>query len=308
MYRMLCSLFALFCCVSLMGQTQLTTAPNAVSDEKVNTEKSLLWKISGKSLNNPSYLYGTIHMIHKDDFFLTDSTKSTFDRCERVAFEINLEEMSDMSILFKLMGKIMMDEGTKLADLLNEDDYQKVAARFEDMGLPMAFLDRIKPMFLSTMLAGGESAEGGFTTGDMVSYEMELMEMAKSNDMEMAGLESIAYQLSMFDSIPYKAQAEMLVESLDMETEGTDQFKEMVEVYKAQDIEAMQTLFKDTEGGLGDYEDLLLGNRNRNWIPIMEELMNDKPTFFAVGAGHLGGKAGVIVLLREAGYTVEAIQ
>jgi uncharacterized protein YbaP (TraB family) len=36
--------------------------------------------------------------------------------------------------------------------------------------------------------------------------------------------------------------------------------------------------------------------------------MQKESTFFAVGAGHLGGAQGVIALLREAGYTVTAIK
>jgi len=51
------------------------------------TEKSLLWKIAGKDLPQPSYLYGTIHMIDKKDFFLTDSTVAVFDRMDQVVFE-----------------------------------------------------------------------------------------------------------------------------------------------------------------------------------------------------------------------------
>ena len=50
------------------------------------------------------------------------------------------------------------------------------------------------------------------------------------------------------------------------------------------------------------YEDVLLYTRNKNWIPIMEEKMKAHKTFFAVGAGHLGGKNGVIDLLKKAGY------
>jgi uncharacterized protein YbaP (TraB family) len=33
-----------------------------------------------------------------------------------------------------------------------------------------------------------------------------------------------------------------------------------------------------------------------------------EPTFFAVGAGHLGGNTGVIALLRKQGYTVKPVQ
>ena len=70
----------------------------------------------------------------------------------------------------------------------------------------------------------------------------------------------------------------------------------------------MQSMMADEASGIGGYEDLLLVRRNRNWIPVMGEMMMAKPTFFAVGAGHLGGDEGVVALLREAGYTVKPLK
>ncbi|MEL6485396.1 MAG: TraB/GumN family protein, partial [Bacteroidota bacterium] len=248
---------------------------------------------------------------------LTDATKVAFEKAEKVAFEINMEEMSDMSVIFSLMGKIMMSGGTTLKDLLSEEDYAFVEKKFNEMGLPIAMLGRMKPMFLSTFASGADS--GGDTGGgggmggllggggDMVSYEMKFMEMAQGDNKEMAGLETIEFQLSMFDSIPYEAQAEMLVESLKANNNGNDQLKDMVNLYKNQDIEGMQKMFDAEEGGLDGYQDLLLVKRNENWIPIMKEMMMTKSTFFAVGAGHLGGKKGVIDLLRQAGYKMKPL-
>jgi uncharacterized protein YbaP (TraB family) len=37
----------------------------------------------------------------------------------------------------------------------------------------------------------------------------------------------------------------------------------------------------------------------------MARMMAEKPTLFAVGAGHLGGPQGVVALLRKSGYRVE---
>ena len=56
-----------------------------------------------------------------------------------------------------------------------------------------------------------------------------------------------------------------------------------------------------------NYEDVLLRNRNLNWIPVMSKLMATGPVFFAVGAGHLGGETGVIRLLRKQGYTLTPV-
>lgn len=91
----------------------------------------------------------------------------------------------------------------------------------------------------------------------------------------------------------------MLVDAINSEdTSGNDEFARMVEMYKNQDIQGMQSMMSDSEDGLGKYEDLLLVGRNRNWIPVMEGMMRENITFFAVGAGHLGGKQGVVNLLR----------
>jgi len=40
----------------------------------------------------------------------------------------------------------------------------------------------------------------------------------------------------------------------------------------------------------------------------MDKLMSNEPCFIAVGAGHLGGDKGVIKLLKEKGYQVEAVK
>jgi uncharacterized protein YbaP (TraB family) len=104
----------------------------------------------------------------------------------------------------------------------------------------------------------------------------------------------------------------MLYEAIIAEkTGGAASFAEMVDLYKAQDIEAMVSMMSDeagAAGGLAGYEDILLHQRNASWIAPMQELMDEGPVFFAVGAGHLGGPRGVIALLRTAGYTVEAVK
>ena len=271
-------------------------------------ENALLWEISGNELKQPSYLFGTIHMIGKEDFFLTDATKNSFNKAQQVAFEIDMEDMMDFTKLMPLMMKAFMANDTTLSDLLSEEDYKVVEEHFESVGLPLMFLERIKPMFLSAL--GGEDmfSMGNGDDSQVVSYEMELMQMAQQHKLPIEGLETAEYQMSMFDSIPYKIQAEMLVESIRSEKTEDGQFAQMVELYKNQDLQGMQAMMKDEASGIGGYEDLLLVRRNRNWIPVMGEMMMAKPTFFAVGAGHLGGDEGVVALLREAGYTVKPLK
>jgi uncharacterized protein YbaP (TraB family) len=49
---------------------KVTYAP----DQIIPSDKALLWKISGNALKKPSYLLGTIHLIPKDKFKLSDAT------------------------------------------------------------------------------------------------------------------------------------------------------------------------------------------------------------------------------------------
>ena len=81
-----------------------------------------------------------------------------------------------------------------------------------------------------------------------------------------------------------------------------DEMTKMVEMYKQQDIDAMSKMLQsEDESDLAGYENMLVNSRNRNWIPLMGKAMKEKSLFFAVGAGHLGGKNGVVHLLRKEG-------
>ncbi len=292
-------------CAPLFSAAQPAAAPAADSAE-MPVEFSLLYRISGPGLDRPSYLFGTIHIIPDDDFFLTENTKKAFESAERVVFEIDMEEMMDLGTQLTLMSKAMMDGGLTLRDLLDEADYALVKAHFEKMGLPLFLFERFKPMFLTifatTDMEGGSpfAAQAG-----MVSYEMVLMDMARQAGKEIDGLETAAYQMSLFDSIPYSEQAKMLVESIRQLEADTAQHKgleQLYQWYKEGNIERLQQAIATDEQGLGPYEELLLIRRNENWIPVMERMMREGPTFFAVGAGHLGGPKGVVNLLRRAGY------
>ena len=267
-------------------------------------DNSLLWKITGNGIEKPSYLFGTIHMIGGEDFFLPDGTMSAMDESENVVFEIDITQMSDMSNVMGLMSKAFMKDNLTIKDLVSADDYVLIEDRFEKMGLPLMMFQRMKPMFL-TVFASGDMSPGDLQSGKIKSYEFEFMEMAENSDKPISGLETLEFQLSVFDSIPYKAQADMLMEALKAGDTGSDSFQEIVEVYKKQNLEEMLAMTMSEEGGLSEYDDLLLTQRNKNWIPQMKTMMSDQQNFFAVGAGHLAGETGVVHLLRLEGYSVE---
>jgi len=96
--------------VPMWGQVATEAAPT--TDTTVTkyppVANSLLWAITGKELTDTSYLYGTIHMIGKEDYFLTEQTKKAFKESNKIVFEINMENMNDMMSQFGLLMKAFM--------------------------------------------------------------------------------------------------------------------------------------------------------------------------------------------------------
>ncbi len=294
-------------------QLMLALGFGAAAQAPTTDENALLWEIAGKDLPTSSYLFGTIHIIPAENFLLTDATQRAFDSSPRVAFEIDTEAMMSPMGMMGMLSKMYMNNDTTLKDLLTAEDYQLVNEHFAEMGMPMFIMGRIKPMFLSIM--AGQDMEAGAKGMGMMSegsksYELELTERAKTQKKPIVGLETAAFQMSLFDSIPYAAQATMLMDAIKGEGDNSADatMEKMITLYTSQDIVGMQDLMHTDQAGLGDYEELLLLKRNRNWIPVMEKMMAQERVFFAVGAGHLAGEEGVIALLRKEGYTLSPVR
>ena len=63
----------------------------------------------------------------------------------------------------------------------------------------------------------------------------------------------------------------------------------------------------DVKGDPIMYERLLV-NRNRNWLPTLDALLNRKGrAFVVVGAAHLVGRDGLLAMFKAKGYKVEQL-
>ena len=128
--------------LSLLSLLFITSCsgPKAAQQDSDKLPNALLWKIEGKGLKEPSYLFGTIHMINKDDYFLPEGLEEAFDNSDKVVFEIDLDDMSDMGSLMGMLTGLMMKDGMTLKKLLTPEEYKEVSTYFEGMGLPMVML------------------------------------------------------------------------------------------------------------------------------------------------------------------------
>jgi uncharacterized protein YbaP (TraB family) len=131
--------------------------------------------------------------------------------------------------------------------------------------------------------------------------------MAARERKEILGLERLEDQFAVFDQIPDSVEAQMILAMIRDFDGQRREFQKMTDAYKNRDLNTLASLMEESPDMKG-YENLLLANRNKNWIPVMQSAMAKNPCFFAVGAGHLPGPEGVIALLRRAGFRVRPIE
>ncbi|MGZ3937493.1 MAG: TraB/GumN family protein [Flavisolibacter sp.] len=291
--------------LTLLTAAGLFVSGYAQKNSSALDANTLLWKVSGKNLTKPSYIFGTMHMICANDIELSDSLKKAIRNSDNVYLELDMDDM------WQMMGAMMhmtMKGDTTLSDLLSPEDYKKVKTYFTEHSgmIPFSLMEKYKPLLVESMII-----EQSKPCDNMIVIEQLVMEEAKKNSVDIKGLETFDYQLGLFDKIPYKLQAEQLVKMVDDAKKGRtaddDEIKVLTEAYRKQEIDKMDELTKD-DPSIGNFTDLLLYDRNANWSKKLQELMPGNSLVVAVGAGHLPGKKGVLNLLRQAGYTVEPVK
>lgn len=276
----------------------ITTTTTSLLAQKL--ENSTLWKIEGSGLNKASYLFGTIHITC--DATLENDVIKALDETKQIVLEI---DMDDPDMQDKMMKGMYMKDGKTLKSIVNDEDYQAIDSLFiGKMGISVKMIENVKPFFLTSMLYPK------FIDCPMESFEAELMKVAKEQNEEIFGLETIDDQINVFEVIPYEDQVKDLVRTAkDNMAYDKAKFAKLLSIYKDENITDMLNIMNDDNySSVAEYQDELLDNRNINWIPKIKEYAEKQATFFGVGAGHLAGENGVINLLRQAGYTVTAVR
>ena len=264
------------------------------------SQAQLLYQISGNGLTEASYLYGTIHILPKDKFELSNSLKRAFDASTTIAMEVDLDMSGAEKIA--LAQKVMLPDGKTLKDFMAAQDYLQLKAYcIDSLQWSESKFERsskLKPMFFSSVLIQENMS-------NMASYEMEFNKMAKKKKKETIGLETIEFQLGLFDQLPMQTQVDMLKQDYKSDIKNYDT---LLACYLREDLETLGKLMAEETSAYPEFNELMLVQRNKSWIAPMRAQMQKESTFFGVGAAHLSGPDGVVALLRAQGFTVTAIK
>jgi len=259
---------------------------------------SLLWEISGNGLQQPSHIFGSFHIMCKDDFRIPDILKNKIKASKQFYGEL---DMDDPTLNQQMVMKMMM-QGNTLQSLMGADEFAKVSDQFQKIsGMQLVTLNNFKPFMALSLLA-----MNSIDCEDKIQPETEFVTLARQYHIPIRGLETVDDEMKAIDTEPLDSQINSLKQSVLKFDSVKTVMSKMKTVYNSRNIDSLYNFMK-SEGKDSDFETELLVKRNRKWIPVIKKAMTEKVTFFVVGAGHLGGPDGLISLLRKQGYKVTPV-
>ena len=264
----------------------------------IGIQAQLLYKIEGKGLQKPCYIYGTIHIMPKKQFAISEAITTALKECESLVMEVDIN--MDLKTKIDAAQRSLLPDGKTIADITSAENAQKIRQFCMDSlhwkESKYVRMSRLTPFFLTSIILQD-------LIGKSKSFEVELNKLAEKNKMTTLGLETIQMQMDLVNDVPYEEQIKLLLEGL---TTDNSEYNTMLNCYLKQDLNKLGELMNDAELS-PEFNANFLVKRNQNWIPQISKMVQEKPIFIAVGAGHLPGEQGVLKLLQEAGYTVSPI-
>jgi uncharacterized protein YbaP (TraB family) len=273
-----------------------------VAQVQAAAPRNFLWKATSKS-GGALYLVGSVHLLSQDSYPLSPALETAFKDSDLLVEEADLGEMGANAQL-TFLSRGMLPSSTPLDKVLSAATYALLTKHVESLGIPLEPLKLLKPWMLAQMLEVMQWQKAGFDPE--LGLDKHFYDQAQSAGMKVQGLETIEFQVSLFDSMTMPEQDHLLAETLkEIDTEQSNRSK-LMEAWKAGDAPTVEGIVLAALKQDPNLYRRLLVDRNKSWIPQLEALFARKGhAFVVVGAAHLVGPDGLIAMLRAKGYTVQ---
>jgi len=284
-----------------------------------NAQAQLLYRISGNGLESPSYIVGTYHLAPASFADSIPGMSEAIENTQQVCGELDMMDAFKPENAARLMQSQMLPEGVTLSSLLTAEERTRLnALLLEVLGTNLddeayaAQVEHVNPVTLSTTLSLAEYVKKTQSFNPMELLDNYFQTLALQNGKSVKGFETVDFQMSVLYGSELPKQVEDLMCLVDHFEEASELVDRITSAYFSQNFQQLESVLEEEMEGLcaasPEEEANLLDNRNHNWIKIMPDMMAEKPTLFAVGAGHLCGEQGVLKLLQGLGYTVEGMK
>jgi uncharacterized protein YbaP (TraB family) len=300
---------ALAWAIPAAAQTTPTEAPAAIDAldpvkvpaVTIKDVDPALWVV--KDEDTTVYLFGSVHILKPGLGWFDDGVKAPFDASDQLILELVEPSAAEAQALF---GRLAMDQqGKTLRSKMNDSDRAVYETAVGKLGLPVAALDPFDPWAAAVTLTLLAMQKSGFDPNSGV--EKQLTAAANAGKKPIAGLETMEFQLGVFDTLPESEQVAFLVETAKQIDDAGTSMDKMVDMWAAPDPEKLGQLMNEGLTSRTLY-DALLTKRNANWAKwISARMAKPGVTFMAVGAGHLAGPTSVQNLLPAYGLSATRV-
>lgn len=278
------------------------------------THAQLLWKISGHSLSQPSYIFGSHHLAPISLLDRITGFHEAFDHTEQVYGEIAMDEMTKPESIRLVQQAMAMPGDTTLKSLFTPEEYGHITTVYLQLtGVNPDILNHMKPSVLTTQLSIALALKTIKDFNPQEQIDTYIQQTAREKGKNIGGLENLDTQLQiLYGSQSLKRQAHLLYCAVTHLHETETMGLEITQAYMAQNIDRVLELIIEKNNtscdALPEEEEILIFGRNAQWAKQIPTLIHQAPTLFVVGCAHLPGQHGVLHLLREQGYTVEPVK
>ncbi len=264
--------------------------------------KPALWQVADS--DTTIYLFGTIHALPSGLNWLQGPVAAALDSSDELVTEIPEPKPEDIQAL--VLRNAMLPAGQSLTTLLTPDEHKATTAALNGLGLPAPVFERFKPWYVALLLTTMPLQQQGYAVENGV--EGALIARAKAAGKPHLALETLEFQLGIFNNQSIADQRAFLMEAVNGQAEMKTQLEQMVREWGEGHATTLAALLNDEAGDPAAREAIFVG-RNRNWTQwLKDRLARPGKSFVAVGAGHLAGKDSVIEMLEAQGLKVERLQ
>lgn len=304
MTKLMRGLAALFLLLTgpLAAQHSHPAPQSVVAEPAAQVLKPALWQVA--DADTTIYLFGTIHALPKDLVWLEGPVATALEASDELVTEIPEPDPAMMMDL--VLRRAVMPKGQSLRTILTAQEYKGYDAAMQRVGIPAVAFDRFKPWYVALTLTILPLQRDGYAVENGV--EQQLAARAKALGKPHRALETIEFQIAMFDDLPLELQRQFLVEAISGQADLRKQLDQLVTEWGAGDATRLAELM--SEGGDDSRaRAAIFTDRNRSWVAwINQRLTQSGSSFMAVGAGHLAGEDSVLDLLTRQGLQVTRLQ
>ncbi len=258
---------------------------------------SCVWKATSPN-GGTVYLGGSVHVLRSVDYPLPAAYNQAIDASNRVVFEVDEKALNATTKGIFKEGQY--PKGDSLKNHVDPRTYDYTRRLFALMNVPEAKFARCRPWFLVLMLQSGQS--NGFSESGVDDF---LMKRARANSKPVSGLETAREHVAVYSGLSDRqAEALLLFTFIPQERAKGDDAPWM-QAWRNGDADTVARMMRATYRDYPTFADRLLAERNRRWLPRIEDCARSGHTYFVVaGAAHFGGPGGLLALLRQRGFSI----